>query len=76
MLDEGGYMAKRGIGHVESDKPVLIEERGDAVFNKTIRGIPSKLKKDFEQLKKQGKVHGSLNSYMVYSLAQQIERDS
>lgn len=69
-------MAKRGIGHVENDKPVLTDDIEDLVFNKTIRGIPSKLKQDFDRLKKQGKVHGSLNSYMVYSLAQQIERDS
>lgn len=69
-------MAKRGIGHITDEKPVMSDEVKAEVFNKTIRGIPTKMKDDFDLLKKQGKVHGSLNSYMVYSLAQQLERDS
>lgn len=68
-------MAKRSVGHIAEEKPVLSVEKKAETFNKTIRGIPAKLKDDFDRLKSQGKVHGSLNSYMVYSLAQQIERD-
>jgi len=83
---KGVFMAKRGIGHISDEKPVVLDEAhtGTAekkevkadVFNKTIRGIPTKLKDDFDDLKAQGKVHGSLNSYMVYALAQQLQRDS
>ncbi|EIW7864842.1 hypothetical protein MH171_004882 [Vibrio parahaemolyticus] len=69
-------MAKRGIGHAVDENPVMSDEVKAEVFNKTIRGIPTKLKDDFDRLKGQGKVHGSLNSYMVYALAQQLERDS
>ncbi|KLV03300.1 hypothetical protein ABT56_20235 [Photobacterium aquae] len=69
-------MAKRGISHRSDDKPVMSDEVKAEVFNKTIRGIPTKLRDEFDRLKVQGKVHGSLNSYMVYALAQQLERDS
>ena len=69
-------MAKRSVGHIEEEKTVLSVEQKPETFNKTIRGIPNKLKDEFNQLKAQGKVHGSLNSYMVYALAQQLERDS
>ncbi|CAK1748252.1 Antitoxin [Vibrio crassostreae] len=68
-------MAKRGIGHITDDKPVMSDEVKAEVFNKTIRGIPTKLKDEFDRLKGLGKVHGSLNSYIVYALAQQLERD-
>lgn len=69
-------MAKRSVGHIAEEKPVLSVEKKAVTFNKTIRSIPTKLKKEFEDLKSEGKVHGSLNSYMVYALAQQLERDS
>jgi hypothetical protein len=69
-------MAKRSVGHIAEEKPVLSVEKKAETFNKTIRSIPTKLKKEFEDLKSEGKVHGSLNSYMVYALAQQLERDS
>ncbi|MGL1133297.1 hypothetical protein ACSTLG_00945 [Vibrio parahaemolyticus] len=68
-------MAKRGIGHIADDKPVVSDEAKAEVFNKTIRGIPTKLRDEFDALKSNGKVHGSLNSYMVFALAQQLERD-
>lgn len=73
---QGVYMAKRGIGHISDSKPVMSDEVKSEVFSKTIRGIPTKLKDEFDELKRNGKVHGSLNSYMVYALAQQLERDS
>lgn len=68
-------MAKRGIGHIADEKPVVSDEAKADVFNKTIRGIPTKLRDEFDELKGKGKVHGSLNSYMVFALAQQLERD-
>lgn len=69
-------MANRGVGHAVEEASVMSDEVKAEVFNKTIRGIPTKLKDEFDRRKRQGKVHGSLNSYMVYALAQQLERDS
>lgn len=68
-------MAKRGITHIIDEKPVMSDEVKASAFNKTLRGIPTSLKDEFEHLKKKGAVHGSLNSYMIYALAQQLERD-
>ncbi|EOW9411422.1 hypothetical protein ACOCGD_003443 [Vibrio cholerae] len=71
-------MVRRSIGHKTEESPVMSDEvkpETVEVFSKTIRGIPTKLKDEFDRLKVKGMVHGSLNSYMVYSLAQQLERD-
>ncbi|ODS09747.1 hypothetical protein [Vibrio scophthalmi] len=68
-------MAKRSITHIVTDNAVMSDEAKPEVFAKTVRGIPNRLDKEFKDLKTKGKVHGTLNSYMVYALAQQLERD-
>lgn len=68
-------MAKRGITHIIDEKPVMSDEVKASEFDKTVRKIPTSLKDEFKHLKERGAVHGSLNSYMIYALAQQLERD-
>lgn len=68
-------MAKRGITHIIDEKPVMSDEAKAQFFDKTIRKIPANFRKDFDELKIKGKVHGSLNSYMIFALGQQLERD-
>ena len=67
-------MSSRTISHALQSGPISDELKPE-LFNKTVRDIPVRLKKEFEILKNSGNIHGSLNSYIVYALAQQLKRD-
>ena len=62
--------------NIKNNSSVLKEQKQDSeLFNMTLRGIPTSTREKFKELKGQGKVSGSMNSYIINSLIKQLQRD-
>lgn len=45
-------------------------------FSYTVKKIPQKVKDDFDRLKTEGKVFGSMNAFFLKAVTEQLKRDA
>lgn len=50
-----------------------IAEDDVTVFNSLIRGIPETARKDFKELKRMGKISGSMNAFIVNAFIEKLD---
>jgi hypothetical protein len=70
---------KRNIGYAAvNEAPAIIKEETKEVFNTGLRDVPVRLRERFKALKVEGKVTGSLNSFLINTALErlnQLEKD-
>ncbi|RJX65831.1 hypothetical protein DZ860_20945 [Vibrio sinensis] len=68
-------MARKPIGVSKTVLNETVLDDTEGTFDYGLKKIPKKAKRDFEELKKDGKITGSLNAYIIGSFLKRLRED-
>ncbi len=68
-------MARKPIGVSKTVLNETISNDSEGTFDYGLKKIPKKAKKDFEELKKEGRVTGSLNAYIIGAFLKRLREE-
>lgn len=68
-------MARKPIGVSKTVLNETILNDSEGTFDYGLKKIPKKAKKDFEELKKEGRVTGSLNAYIIGAFLKRLREE-
>ena len=72
---EALFMARKPIGISKTALNEITPKDLNGTFDYGLKKIPKKAKNDFEELKKEGKVTGSLNAYIIGAFLKRLREE-